>query len=82
MKNPPERADFLLSIALLFPVGRGHRNQGVIAPGNHWILDSLRGAPPRRPRSMSAQANQEDQLPTLIVTSLLAMTVVALAWYH
>ena len=24
-------------------------NQGVIAPGNHWIIDSLRGAPPRRP---------------------------------
>ena len=22
------------------------RNCGVIAPGNHWILDSLRGAPP------------------------------------
>ena len=21
-------------------------NQGVIAPGNHWIMDSLRGAPP------------------------------------
>ena len=21
-------------------------NCGVIAPGNHWILDSLRGAPP------------------------------------
>ena len=24
-------------------------NQGVIAPGNQWIFDSLRGAPPRRP---------------------------------
>ena len=22
-------------------------NQGMIAPGNHWIMDSLRGAPPR-----------------------------------
>ena len=33
----------------------------MIAPGNHWILDLLRGAPPRRPVWMIALSNQKRQ---------------------
>ena len=38
-------------------------NQGVIAPGNHWIPDSLRGAPPHRPGRAIAQSEQKDPVP-------------------
>ena len=44
--------------AFVDPVGRGHLNQGMIAPGNHWIMDSLRGAPLRRPASLFAMVGK------------------------
>jgi hypothetical protein len=27
----------MMNFSFIFSVGRGHLNQGVIAPGNHWI---------------------------------------------
>ena len=37
---------FLISHGTAYGGTMTARNCGVIAPGNHWILDSLRGAPP------------------------------------
>ena len=37
-------------------------NQGVIAPGNQWIFDSLRGAPPRRSSWMTSIQNRRISL--------------------
>ena len=31
----------------------------MIAPGNQWIFDSLRGAPPRRPSRMIAKSKHK-----------------------
>ena len=39
------------------------RNCGVIAPGNHWIYDSLRGAPPREKRFGATRRNAGDGVP-------------------
>ena len=39
------------------------RNCGVIAPGNQWIFDSLRGAPPREKRFCATRRNAGDGVP-------------------
>ena len=44
------------------------RNCGVIAPGNHWILDSLRGAPPPGEAIGAAPRHFDDQVQDILLT--------------
>ena len=44
-------------------------NQGVIAPGNHWIMDSLRGAPPPG-EAMGAPAPEKTDEPKLVRSAI------------
>ena len=54
-------------------VGRGH--------SNHWILDSLRGAPPRRPGWITSRPDQKDRFQASAVIARRAKPDVAISWY-
>ncbi len=44
-------------------VGRASLESRCDCPGNHWIFDSLRGAPPRRPGRTISQVKQKGDIP-------------------